>query len=144
MATSPLQSGSLYWVATAVTDNVIATPIKAAGTTLGANCDGFSADGDNRLTFRGQAGRKVFVNCSFSVSCSGATQSIIHLYMNDRLIPGASIERKIGTSGDIGAGAVSALVKMKKDDYVELWCETDASADDMTVERATLTAMVVG
>ena len=143
MATQPMYYGSLYFTTTAVTNNLANTPIKAAGETLGVNCYGFSHS-TNRLTYTGNTGRTFAIDCAFSVSCSGATQSIMHLYKNGEAIPGAHIERKIGTGGDIGAGSVIGLVRLKKDDYVELWCETDADADDMTVERGMLRATVAG
>ena len=143
MATQPMYYGALYFTTTAVTNNLADTPIKAAGETLGTNCYGFSHS-TNRLTYTGDVGRMFAIDCAFSVSCSGATQSIMHLYKNGEAIAGAHIERKIGTGGDIGAGSVIGLVRLKKDDYVELWCETDADADDLTVEHGIMRATVAG
>lgn len=145
MSQSQMYFGSLHWVVNAggqtATTTVANTPKKAAGATNGNNCNGFSHS-DNRLTYEGPEGRTFLVNVAYSVSASGATNSTMHLAKNDT--PAVSgIQRKIGTGGDIGAGAGSVLVTMKRGDYVELWVETD-DGDDLTIERAVMTVTVAG
>jgi len=136
--------GSCYFTTAAATNNLALTPIKAAGSTNGSNCFGFTAVGDNRLRYDGETQRVFAIDCAFSVSCSGATQSTMYLYKNGAEIAGAHIERKIGTSGDIGAGSLIGLVRLNKGDYVELWCQSDNDADDLTVEHGMLRATVAG
>ena len=144
MATVPMYHGSYYFLTTAATDNILNTPIKCAGTTTGNDCNGFSHSADNRLSYTGAVSRVFNITCTFSATCSGATDAIFYLYKNGELVPGSKILRTIGTGSPAGAGAVSSLVKMKKDDYVELWCETDASADDLTIESGVMIATVAG
>jgi hypothetical protein len=40
--------------------------------------------------------------------------------------------------------AVSALVSLETNDYVELWCETGQAADDVTIENGVLSVRVLG
>jgi hypothetical protein len=145
MATQAMYYGSLYWdeTGTAATDNIIDTPIKAAGATIGKSCFGFSHS-DNRLTYTGNTGRAFLVNMSASLSCSGATESTTYIALNGAVIPGSHVHRSIGTGGDNGALSMVAIVKLKKDDYIELWCETNASADDITIESGTIAITVAG
>ena len=141
MSQQPMYHGSLYWITTAVTETVTDTPIKAAGATNASNCFGFSHS-DNRLTYDGAVARTFLINVSFAISASGATNSTMHLAKNGEPVV-SGIQRKIGTGGDIGAAAVGVLIKMSKDDYVELWVETD-DGDDLTVENCIMTATVAG
>lgn len=143
MAQRPIYSGSCHVQTTAATDNTANTPIKCAGTTVGANCFGFSHSASNRLRFDGDSGL-ILVNCSFSASCSGGTEAIFYLYMNGAKVTGTDIKRTIGAGAQNGAGHTHALIQMKKGDYVELWCETDASADDITIQGMILSAVQVG
>jgi len=133
--------GSLYWVTNVDTTTVADTPIKALGGTNGANCFGFSHS-DNRLTYTGNVGRVFLVNATFSVSASGATNSTMHIAKNGEIAV-SGIKRKIGTGGDIGAGSVAVLGKLKKGDYIELWVETD-DGDDLTIEAGIITVTVAG
>jgi hypothetical protein len=145
MATQAMYYGSLYFPdsLTAQTDNIANTPIKAAGGTVGENCFGFSHS-DNRLTYTGNTGRAFLVNVCASITASGATESTTYIALNGAIIEGSHIHRKIGTSGDHGALAMVSIVKLKKDDYIELWCESDNSADDLTIEAGTITITVAG
>jgi len=136
--------GSFYFSATAVTDNIAATPIICAGTTTGSNCNGFSHIPDNRLRYDGATGRTFKIECTFSASSSGITEATFYLYKNGALVPGSLIKRSIGAGSSNGAGVCSSLVKLKKGAYVELWCETDASADDITIQAGNMIATVAG
>jgi hypothetical protein len=136
--------GSYYWNIAAQTDNDADTPIKVAGFTSGNDCSGFTADGDNRLRYDGATQRVFHFTCAFSASCSSATAAIFYLYKNGALISGSAIYRTIGAGAETGAQAITCLVRMNKGDYVELWCETDADVDNLTIESGTLVATVAG
>lgn len=144
MATRPLYYGSLYWATPAATDNVLDTPIKCAGVTHGMESSGFAANVDNRLTYSGAVGARFLVTATFSASCSGPTEAIFYLYKNGTKVAGTDISRTIGAGAQKDSGACAAIINLLKDDYVELWCETNASADDITIESGTICATVAG
>jgi hypothetical protein len=128
------------------------TFVKAAGTTVGANCHGF-LHSDNRLTFAGQTARTVQVTVDCSMTTSAATEVFLAIFKNGEptvplttgtpAYPANAIQRHVGVAADVGAAAVSTLVTMKKDDYVELWLTTDDGAE-VTIEFATMIARVAG
>jgi hypothetical protein len=137
--------GSFYFTTPVETVNPAGgEPIKAAGVTSGNICSGFTTVGNNRLRYDGATQRVFAVDCSFSVSSSGATDSTMHLYKNDQPIKGAHIERKIAASADVGAGNVIALVRLNKGDYVELWCQSIDDGDDITIQHGLLRVTVAG
>ena len=133
--------GSLYWVSTAATDNDGTNYSKCAGTTNGMENYGFSAEGNNRLVCNVDG--TYLINCTFSASCSGATEATFALHRNDGLIDGTEINRSIGTGGDNGAGATSAIQTFKKGEYVELWCKSNNAADNITIASGVLSTLKV-
>ena len=139
-----MHHGALVWITAASTTLGAATPAKASGTTNGTNCDGFSHS-DNRLTYTGQVGRtfNVVIMASITKGAGGSSETASALYLNGSPT-GAEIGRTIASASDEGALAVGCLIKMKKDDYVELWLETD-TGDDLTISvGSTMVATVAG
>jgi hypothetical protein len=136
--------GSFYFTTPVQTDNAADTPIKIAGVTTGNDCSGFSPVGDNRLRYDGATQRVFQFTAAFSAKSAGITEGIFFIYKNGALIPGAQVYRSIATANDHGAVAITCLARMNKGDYVELWCQTDDDADDITVESGTLVATVAG
>ena len=133
--------GSLYFSTPIVTTTAAIIAIKAKGTTTASQLHNFTHT-DNRLTFTGSSGT-FMATASISISSSGATQSQLHFFKNDALVPGSSISRKISTGGDIGAVTTSSLITFITGDYVELWVETD-DGDSLTVETGCLSIVNVG
>jgi hypothetical protein len=82
--------------------------------------------------------------CTFSAKSAGITEGIFFIYKNGVPLIGAQVHRSIATANDHGAAAITCLSRMNKGDYVELWCQTDDDADDITVESGTLVATVAG
>jgi hypothetical protein len=81
------------------------------------------------------------VLATISISAAAATTGKIHLYKGGSLITGATISRVIPNT-DIGSMSVAANVLMAKNEYVELWCETN-DGDDLTITEGTLTLMSI-
>jgi hypothetical protein len=150
MSTQPMYHGA-FGILTAAQTTVVTsdTFVKAAGTTLGINCYGF-AHSDNRLKYTGNAGRTFAITANVSMTTSAATEVFLAIFKNGERItplggtyPVGAIQRHVGVASDVGAAAVSTLVKLKKDDYVELWLTTDDGAE-VTWEFGTLIATVAG
>lgn len=144
MATQPMYYGSLVWITPASTTLAANVPAKAAGTTAGVLCSGFSHS-NNRLTYTGQTGRVYLVSVSASVikGAGGSSETDFHLHVNgDEIKP--HVGRTIASATDESAVAITALLALKKDDYVELWVETD-TGDDLTIsEGSAITITVAG
>jgi len=152
MATQPMYHGSLGVLTSAQTTVVTGdTFVKAAGTTTGINCFGFSHS-NNRLTYTGNVGRTFKVTANLSMTTSAATEVFIAIFKNGvratpldsgGTYPVGVIQQHIGVAADVNTASANALIKLKKDDYVELWLTTDDGAE-VTWEYGTLIAMVAG
>jgi hypothetical protein len=142
MADISLTYGGCYWSTPTETANDAATPIKCAGTTSSMGLNGFSHT-SNKLTYTGTATRVCFVSASFAVSLAQAGDLDMSIYKNGALVTGSIVSRTVGTT-DIGAMAVTCLVSLATNDYVELWCEVQQDADDVTIENGVLSAQVLG
>ena len=152
MATMPMYYGSLGVLTAAQTTIVTGdTFVKAAGSTIGLENFGFSHS-DNRLTYTGETARTFKVTAEVSMTTSAATEALMAIFKNGvrthplestGTYPIGVIQRHVGVGTDVGAAAVSILVKLKKDDYVELWLTTD-DGDEVTWEYGTLIATVAG
>jgi hypothetical protein len=137
-ATSRNCYGSIYWATPAATANEAATPIKAAGTTAAlGNAFLVTQATTNRLTYTGVATRDFHVTASISLSAGAATNATVHLAANGAIVTGAKVTRTIPNT-DTGAMAVAGIISLAKDEYVELWCETD-DGDDITIQSGSLT-----
>lgn len=124
-ATSARAYGAIYWSAGAAAANNPNTPIKVAGTTAAlGTANKVTQAVDNRLTYTGTNTRTFAVEATFSVDCSAATVLLMHIYKGGALVTGATIQRTVGGT-DVGAMAIHCHVDLAKDEYVELWCETN-------------------
>jgi len=132
--TSARAYGAIYWATPAATSNATNTPILLAGTTAAHGTANKITQGTaNRLTFTGASARTFFVLCSVGISAAAATVSKIHLYKNGAVITGSTVTRAFSNT-DIGAFAISAIVDVAPNEYVELWGETN-DGDDLTVQN---------
>lgn len=78
--------------------------------------------GTGRITYTGVPTRTFIGIGSFSVSTSTPDTTVtIVLYKNGVEVPGTRLERKLSTSGDIGAITGNAIVEMSTNDYFEVW-----------------------
>jgi len=144
MATMPMYHGSLAFI-TAVETTVVTggTYVKSAGTTIAMECSGFSHS-DNRLTYTGNVGRVFSVQANASMTTSAATKASITIFKNgEKICSSAAIQRYVSVGTDIGAAGVGVMVKLKKDDYVELWLTTD-DGDEVTIEAGSMIVTVAG
>ena len=143
MANVALTYGGYYFSTPALTTLSAATPLKAAGTTTAKPVNGFTHTASNRLTYNGTVTRDFMVTVTFSANtAAGAETCSFHLYKNGSLVTGSTIVRKV-SNNDIGAGALSTIVELATNDYVELWVET-LGGDNLTIDNGTVIAVVVG
>ena len=142
MADVSMAYGGMYFSSSATTTLSAITPAKAAGTTSSMGLNGFSHT-SNRLTYTGTATRTFEVLATLSAhTVSGAETLTFFLYKNGTLITGAEIDRKV-SNNDIGAVAVSALVSLATNDYVEVWVES-LTGDDVIIDYGQVIARVAG
>lgn len=143
MATESLSYSGFYFSTPVATTTVANTPTKCLGTTSSTGTNNFTNSVNNRSVFDGSTARTFCVIAPISVSSSGATQSKFFIYKNGTVVAGSEIQRKIGTGGDVGAMAIGCLVSLSKNDYLELWCETD-DGDTLTVQSGGVIITVAG
>lgn len=136
--------GGLYVSSSATTTLGAATPAKAAGTTASTGANQFTVSTSNRLTYTGTATRTFLVNSACSISTvSGAETVFIYIYKNgSAAVNGGTIKREV-SNNDVGAVAISTLVSLATNDYLEIWLET-TTGDDVVVDYGTLVATVAG
>jgi len=103
--------------------------------------NGFS-HASNKLTYTGTATRVFQIAATLSASAASADTLTFFLYKNGALITGAEIDRKV-SNNDIGAVAVSALVSLATNDYVEVWVESLGVAN-ITLDYGQVIARVAG
>lgn len=129
--------GGIYWATPAATANTTNTPIKCAGTTAAqGTANQVTQATTNRLTYTGAATRQFEVEATIGMSAAAATQAKLHIYANGSPITGSTVTKTIANT-DIDVLAVHAIVTLAKDEYVELWCETN-DEDDLTVQNGVL------
>ena len=140
-----LSFGSCYWSTPAATANVTGTPIKAAGTTTAVAEEDFTMSADNRLTYDGATTRwfEVLFTGSVTKAAGTTTQAEFSIYKDGVFITGSDVQRQI-PSGDEGAFAVSCHTQIDPGSYVELWCETVDTGNDLTIQHGVLSVKVLG
>jgi len=144
METQPMHHGSMAFIAAVETTVATGgTYVKAAGATIAMECSGFSHS-DNRLTYAGQMGRTFSVQANVSMTTSAATNAFITIFKNgEKICSSAAIKRYVSVGTDVGAAGVGVMVKLKKDDYIELWLTTD-DGDEVTIEAGSIVVTVAG
>lgn len=79
-----------------------------------------------------------------AISFTGALNTTYHVavHKNTSKLPDMSIERKIGTGGDVGAAAIAGLVVLKNTtDYIDFRVNADTTNVQMTVNHFCLRAL---
>ena len=142
--------GEIYF-STAV-ETVIAgigTYVKALGTTTFVTDPApvqFTMPSNNRLTYTGTVTKKFWVSCTFSATSASNIQLLgFDLAKNGTIVADkATIQRKVGTGTDEGAGAVHGLFSLSTDDYIELWVANETSTGNLTIKHGNLSVVEIG
>jgi hypothetical protein len=110
------------------------------------NTDGVSSgttvsSANDYITVGGAGTYMVTCTISFSGTAGSTVTLEIYVYDDSGTSWGASgfaIERKIGSTGDVGAAALSGIVALDTSDRVAIYIATDGATDDVTVTEAQL------
>ena len=84
---------------------------------------------------------EVHANISFSGTASSLVTLEIYIYDDSGTswsASGFALERKIGSTGDVGNAGVSGMVALDTSDRVAIYITTDGATDDVTVTEAQL------
>lgn len=130
--------------AAVTTISAAGTYVKASGTTtLDTDAEDFDDAGgtNNRLRYTGAPARHVNVVATLSVTCASSNQVLgFKLAKNGVLIDSTVVRDKLGSGSDIRALALTAIVDLETNDYIELWLTNETSTGAVTVEEICLTA----
>ena len=140
MLTVAAAASALVTLADTVTYVEAAAPVwTLAASPLSTNFD--ESGGNGRLTYIGAPTITVHIAVHVSIS-SVSNNRVLHLRvgLNGTTDATSEIVRKTGTGGDIGAGTLGLLVSMATGDYISLFVLNETSADDVTIEAASLVA----
>jgi hypothetical protein len=131
-------AGAIYWATPAATANETDTPIKCAGTTAAQGTAYLVTQATtNRLTYTGNRTRTFAVIATVGISAAATTTTgKLHIYKGGSPVTGSTITRFFSNS-DTGAIAISCIVELATNEYVELWCETN-DGDDLTIQNGVL------
>ena len=127
IASGAVAHASAY-ISTAITNTANGTPAKVAGAGVTTTnlLAGFTHTTPNKLTYTDAATRVFKFTCALTCTHSASnvimTFSIAKNGSNDAT---TSIQRKVGTGGDIGAFALEWLVSLAQNDYLELYCDAN-------------------
>ena len=120
--------GALY-VDTTLTNTANGTPAKmlGAGSTTSVTLSNFDENGvENRLRYTGT--ETAWFEVSASLSCTHSVNSTIMTFSfaeNGTNIANSSVDRKVGTGGDVGAFSMSWVIELDTNDYIEIFCDAD-------------------
>lgn len=132
-----LPNGEIYFSTPAATTIATAgTFVKAAGTTtLLSGSSDFTMPSNNRLTYGGTVTKKFRVTVALSMTLGAANEVLaLRLAKNGTTIAATEIDRKTGASGDIGAAALTHLVELATNDYVEIWITNKSTTASPTID----------
>lgn len=121
------------------------TPVKAAGTTTAYSGNVNFTHTNNRLTYSGDATTKMLVNCTVTMSAATLNDIVrLLVYKNGAAVsPYTGISRKLGTGDDRGAMAITKIIEMTTDDYVEVWVENLSGSGNVTIDEGNVTVIKV-
>lgn len=115
------------------------TPTKVAGTFLaGPACSNCIYD-SNRVTYIGTRNTRVLANCVVDINNINNQTVVIEVRKNGQAVNGLSTKVRVGNT--VATGAITGMIDIVEDDYLELWITNTTSGDDPIVSGATITFM---
>jgi hypothetical protein len=112
--------------------------------TTGAASHNFDeSDGNGRLTYTGAEPVTVHCALSYSIELSSGTNQYIAVSMGVNGTPDTSSEqrRKVGISGDLGAGAAHLITTLNNGDYLSMFAKNETSTANVVITNANLQAI---
>ena len=138
--TDDVASGNVYISSpTLTTIASLNTPVKISGITIATNLFRFTSPANNRMMYDGTKTRKFETIASLSISSSSNNKNFsFYLAKNGSILPESKQQRKMSSSGDIGALSLTGIVSLAPGDYVEVWVENNTDATDITIQSMNL------
>ncbi|HEY7823596.1 MAG TPA: hypothetical protein VIG24_12210 [Acidimicrobiia bacterium] len=136
----PTVKSSIY-----IEDNATATSVdlnvaaKVAGTFLAGPACSSCTYNSNRITYIGARNTRVMAVASIDVNGPNNQTYLLEIRKNGQVVNGARTKIRSGTT--IGSGAMTAMIDLVTNDYVELWITNTTSGEDPTVVDATMALM---
>ncbi|MBI4931016.1 MAG: hypothetical protein HY841_09660 [Bacteroidetes bacterium] len=135
-------SGNLYISTTATTVIAAAnTPVKVLGTTTAVTLFRITSPASNRLTYVGSKTRRCMVVCSLTSQFAGATGNkffSFYIAKNGSVLSESKQKVKLISNTDQSPLALSCLVLLAPNDYIEVWVENNTDATDMIIQNLNL------
>jgi hypothetical protein len=131
--------GSLYY-----TENTTATTFISAETYYILKADTFLTGSSNdvttnpstgRMTYTGTQNKHFHIVMNGSISSASNNQTMLCTISKNGVPIGSPIERKIATSGDVGAFSVHADLTLSTNDYVEVYLKNKTSTASLTMKH---------
>lgn len=139
-ATTRLGVMSMAGNSTQTVISAVNTPAKVAGaTTAGANNQRFTHT-DGRLTYAGGIETSFDIVAAVSLNCPGAPNENISVYIakNGAVIPESKMSSRTANAGTPECMTAIAEVILTTNDYIEVFCENNSTAEDLLVETMTV------
>ena len=133
-------TGNLYITTnTPTTFPAANTPVKMSGTTSGVVFFRVSSPMDNRLTYTGTKTRIFTYTVTMSITAAMNNKRFsFYFAKNGVILPESKQSRKIANGLDIGALALSGVIELATNDYVEVWVENINDTTTITAESLNL------
>lgn len=123
------------------------TYYKMQGVTTTTVLSGFTSSGvNNRLTYTGTQPILAQVTATIAMTATNSNEVYgFRIAKNDSALTASAVDRKIGTSTDVGAVAIVSLITLATNDYVEVWSQNEsAAAHSIFAEHLHLVAIAAG
>lgn len=122
------------------------TPAKAnAPTTFASSSNNVDSPTSNRLRYTGSGSKTFFVSCTMSTWCA-TKDKLVHyfIYKNGSPVAGLEISTNTHHNDDVDepiTHAISGLVTLSNNEYIELWIENKDNGADVTIQYMNMTMM---
>ena len=121
-------------------DNIDTTKIKLTGFNTNGLSNGMTVDHtDDSIKALVAGTYEISMNLSFSGTNSAEFQLEVYVYDDSTtswVASGFSVDRKLGTGGDVGSCSLTGLVALDVDDKIAIYVSSGAATDDITPTEA--------
>ena len=117
------------------------TDYKVGGTwTDGEQCNkDFNYDGSGKITFTGDNGTFFLFNGVSDLEADKVCRVSYTLYINGIAVSGSTTPTDFEHANSIGSISITNFIKLDKDDYIEVYVQSDTAVTDITHQTLLLT-----